>query len=1258
MNDDGHPDGAEEEGIRVFVRIRPLNKREIADKQTIGWDFNSTSLLEDTQNGQRVYAFDRCYNPDENNKEVYELVGKPVILKAMEGYNGTVFTYGQTGSGKTFTMRGCDDDPGMMILCINDIFDFIDMKKGKAKYTLKIAYMEVYNEEINDLLGEGPGSKNLRIVSEDSIKGAVIGNLTEVVVEDPLQMLEVLRKGESSRSYGSTTMNAESSRSHTIYRISIESVEIDQDPDPTEAKWGNKSAIVGVTRLSFMNLVDLAGSERQKSTNASGKTLKEGANINKSLLALGAVINKLGEASKKVKGGKPVFLPYRDSKLTRILKQSLGGNTMTSILCTITPAPMHREETVSTLKFGQLCKTIKNTVKSNEVIDDRMLIKQYKATIQELRVQVNKLEDEAADKSSAVDHAIVTTLQQDKKELESKVKSLEVLVMRGTNALEEINTVSSSELDEVNETLRGVQATNINLQNELNASKKKVRQLNAEIINLEHTQASLEADLGALNDFEDLKNTFEDYQQEVQAQIDDDRTKMEAEKETLQNERSLTMAERTHLDEQEGKLGLLLAALDERESKLRHHLNTLKEQEGHWQQSIEDLTRREELVEEWQSNHRGREKKLQDWDDQLEKKFSELSQREAALIESEHSFKTQKRELGEREQRLQVALSRVAHTEQAVSSLEEKLSVQENVLKVRESEMDVKEREIVVRRRELEQWDSLIREKDRKVVVEQRHLEEREDVIRVQEEKVRIKEDELEKGLSDIRQKEADVKILKEKYTSLLHELETRESMCAEQTKIANNLSGTLSIKEGQLQAKESRLNDLEIKLKDTDAKTEDLNRRVVEHDKAVDKFFNQDVALITARHAKEMNDLEELIQQQLVSVSNFQAELDKIKEKNSVLNQEKVDLENELNAKVTVIHEMEEEMVHLEEEREALKQEAEEERRAANKIMKESGRGSPRPNGNGDQVNENGVAVSDAHGVDGKYSNIANRSFLVQLAETQAMLKAVLEAQTKTPSKSYIGNSATMSNNGLDLSNSPQSTASNSKSKPRSERQQNHSSGNSVATNGAEYPQPSREDIQNLISSASQSLMKAQPNDIATSGVSNGTHPVRGVPFPSGEPEHPPSSFREAKSEASPEQQRHHQQHQENHHQQNPQQHQHRTPTSGVSENAMRKLTQRGSGSPQSQHTPPSSRHGGAITQKPKFEVIPNTAAGYSNSRGPTAITPARGGIYTTTSSSTSDVGTGVNYGSTPVVSVELSLNRSGNSRTRGSGVKSSPRR
>ena len=171
--------------------------------------------------------------------------------------------------------------------------------------SLKVSYLEVYNEEINDLLGEvgSSASKNLKIVSEDAARGAVIGNLVEEPASSPEEFMAILQRGEASRSYASTEMNNESSRSHTIYRVAID----------TRERLSNGSASAA-SRVSYLNLVDLAGSERQKSTKAEGKTLKEGANINKSLLALGAVINKLGDANKKTKGGKQAFIPYRDSK--------------------------------------------------------------------------------------------------------------------------------------------------------------------------------------------------------------------------------------------------------------------------------------------------------------------------------------------------------------------------------------------------------------------------------------------------------------------------------------------------------------------------------------------------------------------------------------------------------------------------------------------------------------------------------------------------------------------------------------------------------------------------------------------------------------------------------------------------------------------------------------------------------------------------------------------------------------------------------
>lgn len=282
---------AEEANIQVFVRIRPLNRKEIAENQTIEWEFNDNAMLEETPNGQRAYNYDRCFGEKDNNEFVYKTVGKRLVMKAMEGFNGTVFTYGQTGSGKTWTMRGSESDPGMMKLCIADVFGYVEANRKEARVLIKVSYMEVYNEEINDLLQQGDKGKNLKIVTDDPVKGAIIETLVEEPVSSHEEMMAVLLRGEENRSYASTEMNAESSRSHVIYRLLIEVTNLEDDGVTVSAN----------TRISYLNLVDLAGSERQKSTGASGSTLKEGANINKSLLSLGAVINKLGEAGKPLK---------------------------------------------------------------------------------------------------------------------------------------------------------------------------------------------------------------------------------------------------------------------------------------------------------------------------------------------------------------------------------------------------------------------------------------------------------------------------------------------------------------------------------------------------------------------------------------------------------------------------------------------------------------------------------------------------------------------------------------------------------------------------------------------------------------------------------------------------------------------------------------------------------------------------------------------------------------------------------------------
>ncbi|EDV22383.1 uncharacterized protein TRIADDRAFT_3836, partial [Trichoplax adhaerens] len=292
---------------------------------------------------------DHVFANENDNSDVYQKVASPIVTAAMEGFNGTIFAYGQTSSGKTHTMMGNHNDPGVIPLAVNEIFRYINQKPNR-EFLLRVSYMEIYNEVITDLLN--PSNTNLKI-HENQKKEVYVGSLTENIVNSPSQILTIMTQGETHRHTGGTNMNERSSRSHTIFRMIIESREQNQDQNEADQDTAVK--------VSALNLVDLAGSERVSQTGSEGIRLKEGGFINKSLLTLGSVIAKLSE-------GEGNFIPFRDSKLTRILQSSLGGNALTAIICTVTPVSL--DETSSTLKFASRAKKIKNKPEVNEVVDD------------------------------------------------------------------------------------------------------------------------------------------------------------------------------------------------------------------------------------------------------------------------------------------------------------------------------------------------------------------------------------------------------------------------------------------------------------------------------------------------------------------------------------------------------------------------------------------------------------------------------------------------------------------------------------------------------------------------------------------------------------------------------------------------------------------------------------------------------------------------------------------------------------------------
>lgn len=292
----------------------------------------------------------------------------------------SLFAYGQTSTGKTFTMRGTDKNPGIIPHAIKETFNLLEEDKTVLKYTLKVSYLELYNEAVNDLLNAN--NKNLEI-RESAQRGVFVNNLTEIQISNVEKAMHLLKQGDSVRVIAETKLNEKSSRSHSIFRLSLE---VTKSCDTHKTK----------TFLSQMNLIDLAGSENVSKAKTEGIRMKEGSNINKSLLALSNVISKLSVNPKS-------FVNYRDSKLTRLLQNGLSGNSKTTIICTISEASACYSETLNTLHFGNKAKNIKTDIKINELLDEKMKIMNEN---NELKNKIKRLEE----------------MMKEKKELEDKIK--------------------------------------------------------------------------------------------------------------------------------------------------------------------------------------------------------------------------------------------------------------------------------------------------------------------------------------------------------------------------------------------------------------------------------------------------------------------------------------------------------------------------------------------------------------------------------------------------------------------------------------------------------------------------------------------------------------------------------------------------------------------------------------------------------------------------------------------------------------------
>ncbi|KAK1281392.1 Kinesin-like protein KIN12B [Acorus gramineus] len=405
LNED--PSFWRDHNVQVLIRIRPINSTESSlQEHSRCLKQESSQTLMWIGHPETRFTFDHVACETISQEKLFEVAGLPMVENCMSGYNSCMFAYGQTGSGKTYTMMGeiqeineISEGRGMTPRIFEYLFSRIreeeeNRKDEKLKYSCKCSFLEIYNEQITDLLE--PSSTNLQL-REDLKKGVYVENLMEHEVATVKDVLEILIRGTANRKIAATHMNSESSRSHSVFTCVIES------------QWEKDS----MTHLRYgrLNLVDLAGSERQKSSGAEGERLKEAANINKSLSTLGLVIMTLVD----VAHGKQRHIPYRDSRLTFLLQDSLGGNSKTTIIANVSPSICSANETLSTLKFAQRAKLIQNNAKVNEDASGNVIA---------LQQQIQQLKKMFIYQIKNLEAILIGALRREKK-METSVRRLE-----------------------------------------------------------------------------------------------------------------------------------------------------------------------------------------------------------------------------------------------------------------------------------------------------------------------------------------------------------------------------------------------------------------------------------------------------------------------------------------------------------------------------------------------------------------------------------------------------------------------------------------------------------------------------------------------------------------------------------------------------------------------------------------------------------------------------------------------------------------
>ncbi|KAG7353929.1 kinesin motor domain containing protein [Nitzschia inconspicua] len=362
------------------------HSKRCPDETLVAWDVSGGSTtasqaiqIQKIQGRTHSYTLDKVFDSSITTQQIYNESVHPLVQAAMEGYHSTVLAYGQTSTGKTYTMTGTKESPGLIALCIKDCFRFVQQNEEPREYLFRLSYLEVYKEHIRDLLNSKTPPEPVRLF--DGPNGLIIRGMKEEVVTSAQQVFQLLQQGEQRRQVGATHMNQHSSRSHVMVRLWIESSGGDQDDN---------------TRISSLSLVDLAGSESVRLNGAERR--EEGHYINKSLMTLGQVVLSLSDLSSNNgvnKNGKEQHIPYRDSKLTRLLQPSLSGNAQMLLLCCISPLASHLEESHNTFKFATRAKRIEQKATIQTVQDkDETLLQTYRDEIEDLKQQLAEAKEQ------------------------------------------------------------------------------------------------------------------------------------------------------------------------------------------------------------------------------------------------------------------------------------------------------------------------------------------------------------------------------------------------------------------------------------------------------------------------------------------------------------------------------------------------------------------------------------------------------------------------------------------------------------------------------------------------------------------------------------------------------------------------------------------------------------------------------------------------------------------------------------------------